>query len=403
MKIFYVISDYFPPFRADIVELFARQIANRGCKIDFLMRRDLSNKKQKEPLKWLSSTVFLTPYNKQVGLAGFLLNQILTIWGDLKIIRVAFYNRYSAIQVRDKCFAGLIAWLSAKLTGAKFFYWMSYAFVESKLYENSKYPTLLSGLVWLKWNFIRLFLYRIILPIADHIFVQSEQMKNDLMKEGITSDKITSVPMGVRADRVGKAEDAREPKTEEPILLYLGTLYKLRQVDILVEVLKRVRVYYPKARLIYVGEGTVSDRRVIETRATRLNLSKEVNITGFVSMEEAWKYVEKADICFSPFLPIEPLLSTSPTKLIEYMAMAKCIVANKHPEQCQIMADSGVGHCVPYDEEAFAEEVCSLLDNPRQAKSKAAKGPDWVRHNRTYDLIASELQSKYNALLKTIC
>ncbi len=81
------------------------------------------------------------------------------------------------------------------------------------------------------------------------------------------------------------------------------------------------------------------------------------------------------------------------------MAMAKCIVANEHPEQRQVMEASGVGRCIPWSEQAFAEEVCCLLDDPESARAMAAKGPKWVRENRTYDVIADLVESKYQELL----
>jgi glycosyltransferase involved in cell wall biosynthesis len=130
-----------------------------------------------------------------------------------------------------------------------------------------------------------------------------------------------------------------------------------------------------------------------------LGLSAAVTVTGFLPMEQAWELVRKADICFSPFYPIPVLLSTSPTKLVEYMAMAKCIVANEHPEQCQVMEASGVGRCIPWDEQAFAEEVCYLLDEPERARQMAAKGPDWVREYRTYDVITDIVEYQYQKLL----
>ena len=101
----------------------------------------------------------------------------------------------------------------------------------------------------------------------------------------------------------------------------------------------------------------------------------------------------------SPFYPTPVLLSTSPTKLIEYMAMAKCIVANEHPEQGEVVEASGVGRCIPWSEQAFAEEVCRLLNDPECARVMAAKGPKWVQANRTYDVIADFVESKYQELL----
>ncbi len=43
----------------------------------------------------------------------------------------------------------------------------------------------------------------------------------------------------------------------------------------------------------------------------------------------------------------EILRAASPTKLVEYMAMGKAVVANDHPEQKRVIEESGAGYCVP--------------------------------------------------------
>ena len=169
----------------------------------------------------------------------------------------------------------------------------------------------------------------------------------------------------------------------------------------LVRVLKHVHARYPAAKLWYVGDGqNPEDSQAVIDEAARLGLSGAVEVTGFVPMEKAWDFVKQADICFSPFFPIPVLMSTSPTKLVEYMAMAKCIVANEHPEQRQVMNDSGVGRCVAWDEQAFAAETCRLLDNPEQAREMAARGPQWIREHRTYGVIAHKVNALYRHLLE---
>ena len=400
MKMLYVVEDVFPPFRADVVELFAKQIPARGHQIDWLMQRGPGVLSLSSPTNWLDNIVYLTPRSKFKGLLGRILNNLLGMWGDLMILPLAFKGQYSVIQVRDKFFAGLIAWLAARLTNARFTYWMSYPFAESKLYQAKNRLVPNHRLVWLKGQVIRVLLYKVILPRADHIFVQSERMKKDVEHEGISPAKMTSVPMGIRTNQVGKAEDAVAPNTNAPILLHLGIIMKLRHSEMLVRVLQRVRVFYPAARLLYVGDGQLpSDRKAVEEEASRLGLLDAVTITGFLPMDEAWQLVKRADICFSPFYPTPVLLSTSPTKLIEYMAMAKCIVANEHPEQGEVVEASGVGRCIPWSEQAFAEEVCRLLNDTECARVMAAKGPKWVQANRTYDVIADFVESKYQELL----
>ncbi|MBN1008731.1 glycosyltransferase [Amphritea pacifica] len=400
MKMLYVTEDRYPPFRADVVELFAKQLPAHGHVINWVMQRGPDAHGESSPTQWLGNKVYLTPRGKTGGVVGRIINNFLGVVGDLMILPLALRDRYDVIQVRDKFFAGLVACIAARLTGAKFVHWMSYPFAESKLYQAENRLVPHHRLIWLKGHSIRLLLYKIILPLADHVFVQSERMKEDVASEGVPLIKMTSVPMGIREDQVGQAEDARVPDSTSPVLLYLGIILKLRQTEMLVRVLDKVRDKFPGAQLVYVGEGQLpGDRQAVEDEMHRLGLSEAVTITGFLSMEEAWDYVRDADICFSPFYPIPVLLSTSPTKLIEYMAMGKCIVANEHPEQCQVMEASGVGRCIPWSEEAFADEVCRLLADPEAAQQAAAQGPEWVRINRTYEVIAEEVNSVYKRIL----
>ena len=383
MKILYVVEDRWPPFRADVVELFAHQLAARGHEVHWAMRRGPGVQVPGRCTTWHGQAVHLPRVARRPWRA------LAELMADLRLLRLAWQGRFDVIQVRDRYAVALWAWLVARLTGARFTFWMSYPFAESKLEQARQGYVARPWLVALKGHLIRLLLYRMVLPLCDHAFVQSERMKDDVAAEGIAPERMTPVPMGIRAEEVGTAADARAPDTARPLLLYLGILMRLRQTEMLVRVLEIVRRRYPGARLRFVGEGvSPSDRQAILDEAARLGLTDAVEVTGFLPMAQAWQHVREADICFSPFYPTPVLQSTSPTKLIEYMALAKCVVANHHPEQTQVLASAGMGDTVPWDEQAFAAAAMALLDDPEAARARAARGPDWVRAHRTYEVIA---------------
>lgn len=402
MRLLYITEDRYPPFRADVVELFAKQIASRGHTITWLMQRGPDSLSATSPTDWHGSRVHLTPRIPGSSLLSRVLNNLVGGVGDALVLPLAFMQRYDVIQVRDKFLTGVYAWAAARMTGAKFVHWMSYPFPESKLYEARNRLVAYPLLVWLKAAFNYLLLYGFILRVADHVFVQSERMKDDVAAKGIPRGKMTAVPMGIRSDQIGHRSDSKPLNTETPLLLHLGLIQKIRHSEILVTVLALVRRHFPGAKLIYVGDGLLNDdRQAVLDLAAKLQLSNAVTITGFMSMEEAWGKVKCADICFSPFFPTPVLLSTSPTKLIEYLAMAKCVVANEHPEQCRVLLDSQTGCCVPWSAESFADEVCRLLSNPVAAQEMAANGPDWVRTHRAYDVVADRVEAIYRSILNT--
>jgi glycosyltransferase involved in cell wall biosynthesis len=399
-KLLYVTEDTFPPFRVDVVELFARQLVARGYTIDWVMDVAQPHPELGNETRWLGSRVFLARNAAGDGFLGRLARNLKGLLNDLRILGLARRGGYEVIQVRDKFFAGLVAALAARLTGARFVFWMSYPLAESKLQLAQNPRARFRWLLKLKARLMMASLYRAILPAADHVFVQSERMKQDVVARGVDAARVSPVPMGIRADKVGVPADARPPSREAPVLLHLGIILRIRSPEFLLGVLQRVRLRYPRATLLFVGEGqAAADRQALEDEIARLGLQDAVTITGFLPMEQAWQYVDRADVCISPFKPIPVLESTSPTKLIEYLAMAKCVVANEHPEQSLVLQQSGAGHCVPWDEDAFAAEICRLLDDPQSAQALAARGPEWVRRYRTYDVIAQQVDAAYRRLL----
>ncbi|MGH8547531.1 MAG: hypothetical protein ACRERU_02800 [Methylococcales bacterium] len=90
MKLLYVTQDRYPPFRADVVELFARQMPARGHTVDWLMQRGLETLDNVSPSRWLGNLVYLRPCRRQRGLAGRVNNNLLGIWGDLSVVLIGF-------------------------------------------------------------------------------------------------------------------------------------------------------------------------------------------------------------------------------------------------------------------------------------------------------------------------
>ncbi len=82
--------------------------------------------------------------------------------------------------------------------------------------------------------------------------------------------------------------------------------------------------------------------------------------------------------------------------MIEYMAMAKPVVANEEiPEHREVIEQSGGGILVPYTPESFAEAIIELSDNPEKAAEMGQRGREWVLKNRTNEILARQVEAKY--------
>jgi glycosyltransferase involved in cell wall biosynthesis len=383
------------PPRVDVADLFCKRLAARGYKFEWHIQTDARGPAV-ERIDWFGQPAWVSARSPRRGAVGAALTKFRELRADLKFFRRALTGDCDIIQVRDKFLAGALGLVAARWRGIPFTFWLSYPFPEARVLDaregRSRYPlfSLLAGRLsaWL--------LYKIILPGAQHVFVQSEQMKRDLLRPGFDAGKFTPVPMGIPDEDMPRPEAGG---ATVPLVLYLGTLIRVRRLDALVRAFATVAEALPEARLAFVGEGDIpEDRAALEAEVARLGLGHRVEFTGQLPREQALAWIHRARICLSPFYPTFVLRSTSPTKLIEYMAFGKATLVNDHPEQAQVIADSGAGRCVAWDEEAFAAAMIEMLRDEKATEEMGRRGREWVLRNRVYSRIAEQVHAEYQCI-----
>jgi glycosyltransferase involved in cell wall biosynthesis len=397
LRLLVVSSDTFPPTRVDVSVLFGEELAARGHQIDWILQSEAACARAYET-HWGGGQVRVGATDLGTSIFRRIRKHVLGIANDLSMFSRLRRNAYDIIEVKDKFLSGAFAVIASRLFRTKFIYWLSYPYPEDYLTRakdgTSRYPFLykLRGLTF-KW-----LLYRWLLPAADHVFVQSEQMRQDIYAEGIPLEKMTPVLMGVSAT-LSDAPDLSQSRhllpAGVPCVLYLGSLGQIRRLDFLIRAFALVKTALPAARLYMVGGGThPSDEEFLQSEVARLGLQSSITFVGALPQAQALRYAQEADVCASPFYPTPVLRSTSPTKLVEYMALGKAVVANDHPEQRRVLEESAAGYCVPYDERAFADAVISLLAHPDTSRQMGARGRQYVREHRSYPSIAAALESR---------
>jgi len=397
LKFLFLSADKFPPFRVDVAVLFGKEMPSRGHIIDWILQSELRCPKAYKT-SWPGGNVWVGATDLGTSRLKRFRKHILDIRNDTIMFSLLRKGRYDFIQVKDKFISGLMAMIAAKMYRTKVIYWLSYPFPEADLYSVregfARYPFF----YFIRGLFFKLLLYRVIMARADHIFVQSEQMKKDVAFMGISEAKLTPVPMGISLEMIPykQAEPNSKINGNKKRVVYLGNLIKSRKIDFIIRVFQKVLGEVPNTKLYLIGSSEdPTDEKMLKDEAAKLGIEHAVVFTGFLPMKEAWRYVSKADVCVSPFYPTPILNSTSPTKLIEYMAMGKPVVANDHPEQSLIISESGGGICVPYNEKAFATAIVELLNDPARAREMGIKGRHYVEKHRSYSAIAGTVEKDY--------
>jgi glycosyltransferase involved in cell wall biosynthesis len=399
LKVMVLTSDRYPPIRPAAKAIFGEEFAARGHRVDWLMQAEDAATRGGQ-YRIGNGCVFLASTHAGTSRIHRLKKYILESINDLRILPLARRHRYDVIQAKDKYVAAVLCWLAARISGSKYCFWLAYPHAEAQLFAAkhgiARYPLL----YWLRGSYRSFLLYRFLLPRADHIFVQSEQMRIDIAAKGIDPELMTPVPGSLNLESVPYRGDD-DPGPAGPTVLYVGTLIRARRLDFVIRVFAQVLEQFPEARLSFVGAGeSPEDEDLLHREVITQKIDPSfVEFVGRVPLDDVWQHVERSAVCLSPYYPSFALNSTSPTKLIEYMAMARPVVANEHPEQSLIISESKTGHCVPWDEAKFADAIVGLLKDPDRARDMGLAGRDWVEQNRTNSRMADVVESRYLALL----
>jgi glycosyltransferase involved in cell wall biosynthesis len=331
------------------------------------------------------------------SLPAWIALQLRFVW------RVAV-GRFDLVQVRDAALSGVLFLIAARVGRRPFCYWMSFPMAEGYRRRALDQPP---GRPWLRLTRLAYAciagwaLRRLILPAADHVFVQSEQMKADVAVLGVDPARVAAVPMGVSLT----AYDAASiPPADDPrlrgrrVLAYVGSIEPDRPTAVMVEALGRAALRFDVA-LVVVGGATATDRGRLEAAAEACGVGDRLVFTGHRPLAEALSYVRRAEVCLSPFPADGPYRSATPTKLVEYLAMGRPVVASEHPDQRQTIEASGAGLLVPLTSIAFAEAIKALLADPERASAMGARGPAWIAAHRDYAAISKTVAAVYERLL----
>ncbi|WLI90241.1 glycosyltransferase [Massilia sp. R2A-15] len=379
-RIAFIVRDPLPPTRADVATLFGAELPRHG--ID-------------------SELIGQGKTRSVLALAASPLRDALGLWRA---------RRVDGIQVRDKIASGVLARVAAAILGVPFVYWMSFPVVEGFEARRDEIGRAGRGPRWaahaLRARVARLVLYRLVLPGARHVFVQSDAMASWLAGQGVPRARMSAVPMGVDAALFERAaiEPARDPRLDgRRVILYLGRVSQSRQSGFLLDVVEALRRGIPGILLVIAGDASSSaDMAWMRGLIGERRLGEHVVLTGWLPQRKALRYAVRAEVALSP-LPRGTLFDgSSPAKLMEYLALGIPCVASDIPDQALAIEQSGAGVLAPMLPGPFSEAVRALLDDPAQRARLAKLGPPWVARHRTYAILGAQVAETYERILPEV-
>ncbi|HVS83648.1 MAG TPA: glycosyltransferase [Pyrinomonadaceae bacterium] len=207
---------------------------------------------------------------------------------------------------------------------------------------------------------------RLNLNAAARIFVVSEVERRNLLRAGVADEKIVVNPNGVDVQEfrphVGGADVRRElgVREDEVVAGFVGTFGPWHGVLTLAEAITRL----PNdcgVRFLLVGAGRFRDE--VERIVRSAGKAEQVIFAGHVEHERVPALLDACEILLSPHVPLEDgsEFFGSPTKLFEYMAMGKGIIASRLGQIGEVLVDEETALLVePGNARELSETILKL-------------------------------------------
>mgnify|MGYP001565952670 CR=1 FL=1 len=206
-----------------------------------------------------------------------------------------------------------------------------------------------------------------------------DQMRNDY---GVDTGRMLYAPCAVNFARFGIATSREEARAKlglpenECIILYAGHLFSSKGVDTLLE----AAPFLSKEGVIYFVGGTDEDIKSFKVKSEKLKV-KNVIIAGRKGHEEIPLWLRAADLLVIPNTAREDAAKyeSSPSKLFEYMASGRPIVASDVPAIRDVFDESMGYFFEPDNVASLVAAIKQVLADRRGAEEKGKRARAEVR------------------------
>jgi len=232
---------------------------------------------------------------------------------------------------------------------------------------------------------------------SDLILAPTEAAARYLSAKG-GGDRVRLVPPGVDVDTF----DWDHAPGHGPMkVLYAGMLRRGRGIRVLLRAMVEV-ASRTDARLVLCGPVDSGFRDVLRTDIEQFGLTDRVDLVGTVDNEDMPRVIAQATVCVAPEaleLARRPT-ALYPTKLLEFMACRRVVVAPRRGTVTMLVTDNEHGLLFkPGDATDLAAQILRLLADPQLRDRMARAGYERVRQRHTASATRRELLIAYAPLV----
>lgn len=231
---------------------------------------------------------------------------------------------------------------------------------------------------------------------ADLVLAPTEPAARFLIAKG-GGDRVRLVPPGVDVDTF----DWDHPSHDGPArIFYSGPIGPGRGIPVLLRAMREVAAR-TDVRLVFAGPVAPPFMAELQRMIAEYALVDRVDFIGAIDNEAMPRAIADAAICVAPTAPelARNPLALYPTRLLEYMACRRVLVAPRRGTVAMLVADGEQGLLfTPDDATDLAAQILRLLADRGLCERLARAAYERVRHAHTASATRRALALAYRAI-----
>jgi glycosyltransferase involved in cell wall biosynthesis len=230
------------------------------------------------------------------------------------------------------------------------------------------------------------------IALANEVLTVNEPLAERLIRLGVRPERLTVI---LNSPDLRLFDPTAHPRRRfmadgKLRIVYTGALTPTYELDVVLRAVASLARSRPGLRVdaTFYGRGDAQEH--LEALAAELGVADRVTFPGRIPIEEVPKAVAAADIGVAP-TRLDPFTQMSlSTKVLEYAAMAKPVVASRLPTVERYFDADTLALYEPGDHESLAATILSLVDRPTERRARVLRTRrrvedlSWTHQAETY-------------------
>lgn len=252
---------------------------------------------------------------------------------------------------------------------------------------------------------------------VNKIIAATKNIQCSLIMAGVPDYKIEMIPPGIDTKIYNPSISDNNVRkhfdigSDQPLLLYVGNLTKIKGIHILIEALRIMTKQFPDAKLLMAlnmplskyeeedSAGLYDTERDFEIKEKIKSYGLNDNIIPLGIVKNMPQIMAASDVFITPFLNTVGVVDY-PTSLLEAMAVGKPVIATRVGGIPEIVKHKENGLLVePNNVDELVAAILYMLNNKEEAKDMGKEGAKIISEKFRSETVADTLERIYEEVI----